>query len=391
MYVDHLPNPRTAHLSQAHADIVRATLPPVGENIETIAHTFYGKMFSAHPELIRDTFNRGNQRSGEQQKALAASVATFATMLVDENAPDPVEMLDRIAHKHVSLGIRPDQYQIVHDNLLAAVAEVLGDAVTPEVAEAWSAVYWLMADVLIKHEKDLYASDNIENPDDVFRTVTVTAKERLSDTVMSYRLEGDLSTPRPGQYTSVGVVLEDGARQLRQYSIIEGDENSYTIAVQLDGEVSHHLAEHVNVGDQIQATLAAGDLVLHDGDAPLVLISSGIGSTPMVGMLSYLAATNSTRQVTYLHADDNEESFAQRATASAYVDSLANASLRPSYRSDNARIDVATCDLAGADVYLCGGTGFLQAVRADLGTLTADQAPAAVHYELFSPNDWLIG
>ena len=131
MFVTSKPDTKAQRLSPVHEEIVKATLPAVGEKIELIAHTFYGKMFTAHPELLRDTFNRGNQKSGEQQKALAASVATFATMLVDPNAPDPVDLLNRIAHKHVSLGITEDQYQIVHDNLLAAVAEVLGDAVTP--------------------------------------------------------------------------------------------------------------------------------------------------------------------------------------------------------------------------------------------------------------------
>src|SRR5699024_12606289 len=92
-------------------------------------------------------------------------------MFVDPNAPDPVELLNRISHKHVSLGITEDQYQIVHDHLLAAVAEVLCEAVTPEVAEAWSAVHWIVAGILIDHAKILYAADGVE-PADVFRDAT---------------------------------------------------------------------------------------------------------------------------------------------------------------------------------------------------------------------------
>lgn len=391
MYLDHAPDARQAHLSDEHTELVRATLPAVGENINTIARTFYGKMFTAHPELLRDTFNRGNQKTGEQQKALAASVATFATMLVDDNAPDPVKMLDRIAHKHVSLGIAEDQYQIVHDNLLAAVAEILGDAVTDDVAAAWSAVYWLMAEVLIKHEKELYATAGITDPQDVFREVTVTAKEALTDTVISYTVEGDLSEPRPGQYTSIGVRLDDGARQLRQYSIVSGDSSSYTIAVELDGEVSAHLAEQVSVGDTVQATLAAGDLVLVDAPVPAVLISSGIGSTPMVGMLSHLAAHDPDRKVLYLHADESVEAFAQREAVEGYVEKLNDATLHTAYRAHDERLDVSVHDLAGADVYLCGGTGFLQSVTGDLEALVGDKAPRSINVEMFSPNDWLIG
>ncbi|OFP37014.1 globin domain-containing protein [Corynebacterium sp. HMSC071B10] len=385
MYLAEKPNPKLNYLSDKHAEIIKATLPPVGENIETITKTFYSKMFAAHPELIANTFNRGNQKQGAQQKALAASVATFATQLVDPSAPDPVMMLDRIAHKHVSLGIRKDQYQIVHDNLMAAIAEVLGDAVTPEVAEAWDAVYWLMADVLIKHEAKLYESDGVTDGD-VFRRATVTAKEQLTDTVFTYTLSGDFTAPRPGQYTSVGVTLDDGARQLRQYSIIEGDANSYRIAVESDGEVSTFLREHVEVGDTVDAPLAAGDLVLQDGDNPVVLISSGIGSTPMVGILGHLARTNSDRKVCYLHADESADSWAQREETRTLADKLPNAEVRAAFRSQGERITISEADVDGADVYLCGGANFLQAIREDL----AEKSPANVYFELFSPNDWLI-
>ncbi|CAM4217340.1 MULTISPECIES: globin domain-containing protein [Corynebacterium] len=389
MYLQEKPDPKLNYLSEEHAEIIKATLPPVGENIETITKTFYNKMFTAHPELIANTFNRGNQKQGAQQKALAASVATFATQLVDPNAPDPVMMLDRIAHKHVSLGIRKDQYQIVHDNLMAAIAEVLGDAVTPEVAEAWDAVYWLMADVLIKHEAKLYESDGVTDGD-VFRRAEVTAKEQLTESVFTYTLTGDFTAPRPGQYTSVGVTLDDGARQLRQYSIIEGDEHSYRIAVETDGEVSTFLRDHVAVGDTVDATLAAGDLVLQDSDNPVVLISSGIGSTPMVGILGHLSRTHSDRKVTYLHADNSEDSWAQQAETRALAEALADANVTATFRSQDQRVNVAEADLAGADVYLCGGAGFLQGIRDDIAALPADKAPANVYFELFSPNDWLI-
>lgn len=389
MYLQEKPDPKLNYLSEEHAEIIKATLPPVGENIETITKTFYNKMFTAHPELIANTFNRGNQKQGAQQKALAASVATFATQLVDPNAPDPVMMLDRIAHKHVSLGIRKDQYQIVHDNLMAAIAEVLGDAVTPEVAEAWDAVYWLMADVLIKHEAKLYESDGVTDGD-VFRRAEVTAKEQLTDSVYAYTLSGDFTAPRPGQYTSVGVTLDDGARQLRQYSIIEGDEHSYRIAVETDGEVSTFLRDHVAIGDTVDATLAAGDLVLQDSNNPVVLISSGIGSTPMVGILGHLSRTHSDRKVTYLHADNSEDSWAQQAETRALAEALADANVTATFRSQDQRVNIAEADLAGADVYLCGGANFLQGIRDDIAALPADKAPANVYFELFSPNDWLI-
>ena len=389
MYNDTLPDSKNTHLSDAHAETVKATLGPVGENIQTIANTFYSKMFAAHPELISDLFNRGNQKQQAQQKALAASVVKFASHLVDDSAPDPVIMLNRIAHKHVSLGVTEAQYKIVYENLMAAIAEVLGDAVTPEVAEAWSAVYWLMADVLIKAEKDLYASDGVADGD-VFRRGTVVEKTELSSAVTAFTVEGDFTPPKPGQYTSIGVKLDDGARQLRQYSIIEGDASRYRIAVQKDGEVSSFLQERIDVGDTVDVTLAAGDLVLQPGERPIVLISSGIGSTPLTGILRHLAQNNDPRRVTYVHSDASEGSWAQAQETRQLVEKLGDGALKTYFRGDDQRVNVGELDVAGADVYLCGGTGFLQSLRDDLAQLPADKAPANVYYELFSPNDWLV-
>ncbi|MBR7559557.1 hemin transporter, partial [Mycobacterium tuberculosis] len=86
-------------------------------------------------------FNTANQSGGEQPKALAASVVAFAVQLIDPDAPDFTPVLNRIAHKHVSLGIRASEYLVVGKYLLGAVKTVLGDAVTDEVAAAWDEVY----------------------------------------------------------------------------------------------------------------------------------------------------------------------------------------------------------------------------------------------------------
>ena len=145
-------------LSPQSTEVVRATLPVIGAAIDEITPVFYRRMFAAHPDLERDLFNRGNQAQGDQQRALAGAIAAYATLLVTEGGPDPKAVLTRIAHKHASLGITEDQYPIVHEHLFAAIVEVLGDAVTPEVAAAWDEVYWHMAHSLIAIEKELYAA-----------------------------------------------------------------------------------------------------------------------------------------------------------------------------------------------------------------------------------------
>ncbi|CAM5730363.1 nitric oxide dioxygenase OS=Streptomyces tendae OX=1932 GN=F3L20_24815 PE=3 SV=1 [Streptomyces tendae] len=206
-------------LSEQSAATVRATLPAVGASLGEITERFYAGMFAARPELLRDLFNRGNQAAGTQRQALAGSIAAFAAHLVDHPDDRPDAMLSRIAHKHASLGVSPDQYAIVHEHLFAAIAEVLGDAVTPEVAAAWEEVYWLMANALIAVEKRLHEERGgaAWRPWEVVERVTETAD------VVTFRLRpadgGPVRGFRPGQYVSVRVALADGARQIRQYSL----------------------------------------------------------------------------------------------------------------------------------------------------------------------------
>lgn len=403
MYISTQPQTTDIALTPGNKEIVAATLPIIGGAIEDITPVFYRTMFGNHPELIADVFNRGNQRSGEQQKALAASIATFASMLVNPDAPDPREMLSRIGHKHVSLGITEDQYQIVHDNLFSAIVEVLGeDVVTPEVAAAWDEVYWLMAKVLVDFERDLYRSANVADGD-VFRTVTLAEKKQLSDRVVEFTLSGvDFTDALPGQYVSVGVKLPDGARQLRQYSIVDTTPEAFTIAVQRGGEVSSFLMDNVETGEQIQATLPAGDLVLQDDDAPVVLVSQGIGSTPMTGMLAALVARASSGatvpSVTVIHADATPESYAQSEITDGHVAALGDKSDArhiARFRDNGEEVNLLTLKEEGlvpqgARWYLCGGTNFLQNLRDQLAEHAGELEPKGIHFELFSPNDWLI-
>ncbi|HEX5367164.1 MAG TPA: globin domain-containing protein [Acidimicrobiales bacterium] len=407
-YEDVLARPRA--LSAESAAVVRATLPLVGGHIDEITPVFYRTMFGHHPELLRDTFNRGNQKQGAQQRALAASIATFATMLVE--GASPVDMLARIGHKHASLGITADQYQIVHDNLFAAIVEVLGEAVTPEVAAAWDEVYWIMAGVLVDFERALYEDAGVA-PGDVFRRARVLARTEETPTVASFLLGGVDGGPlpgfRPGQYVSVGVRLPDGARQLRQYSLSDAPrDGTWRIAVRrVDatdtpaGEVSTWLHRNLHEGDEIEVTLPFGDLVLdRAAGAPVVLASAGIGITPMLGMLAHLAACDRQRVATVLHADRSPADHVLAPEVAGEVAQLPHADVHTWYEQDADRadgpgtvhaglMDVGAVTIPdGAHVFLCGPTGFLQAVRA--AVLDAGVPSGRVHAELFAPNDWLV-
>lgn len=398
-----------AELEAHHAETVRATLPVIAAHIDDITALFYEKLFAAHPELLTGLFNRGNQAQGAQQRALAASIATFATHLVDPALPHPREMLARIGHKHASLGIVAEQYPVVHEHLFAAIVEVLGaETVTADIAAAWDRVYWLMADTLIEFERGLYAGAGVA-PGDVFRETVVTERIDNPSGVVTFAVEStDPARPLPdflpGQYVSVGATLPDGARQLRQYSLVRAPRDGrLAFAVrpvaatpdQPAGEVSTHLTTHIAVGDTLTITLPFGDLTLDPAAAtPLVLISAGIGITPMIGILEHLAGAGSPRQVLVAHADRDTGTHPLRSVQRDLVAALPNAALelwyeQPTRDGRAGTLTVSDLELpAEADYYLCGGAGFLRSVRAQL--TAAGVEPSRMHFELFSPDDWLL-
>ncbi|MCS0634938.1 FAD-binding oxidoreductase [Streptomyces sp. LP05-1] len=404
-------------LTPRSAEVVRATLPVVGAALEKIAEVFYRRMFEAHPALLRDLFNRGNQARGDQRQALAGSIVVFATALTDRTgrpggtARDPGAVLSRIAHKHVSLGVAPAQYAIVHEHLFAAIGEVLGEAVTDEVAAAWDEVYWHLARTLIALESGLYAERGVL-AGDTWRPWTVTAREEHTPEVVTFRLRPADGRPAPGaragQYVSVRVLLPDGARQIRQYSLISTPgEPEFAIAVKrVDdgrspaGEVSHHLHDRLRTGDRLDLSAPCGDVVL-DGRAggretPLLFASAGIGCTPMLSMLGELARDGHRAPVTVLHADRSPAADALGGVLRERVSGLPGATLRTWYEQPDpedpgprsGRMDLAGLDLPeGLRAYLCGPLPFMRDVRAQL--LARGVPSGAVHYEVFGPDMWL--
>lgn len=402
-------------LSEKSTETVKATLPVIGAAIGQITPIFYKRMFAAHPDLERDLFNRGNQAQGDQQRALAGAIAAYATLVVDDDAPQPRDLLARIAHKHASLGIREDQYPIVHKHLFEAIVEVLGDAVTPDVAAAWDEVYWQMAADLIAIEKDLYTTAGI-TPSTVWQKLVVRRRVQESPDTVSFVLAapdgGLLPDASPGQYVSVAVRLPDGARQIRQYSLTRAPERTewgITVkaipastaddgAVIPAGEVSNFLHHNVFEGDELSVSPAFGDLVLDDSMTPLLFVSAGIGCTPIIGMLHYLNRTRSPRRVTVLHADRSPARHAHRQELKELVEQLPTAQLHRWYEDLGVRpprdtfhpglVDFHGIDVdPDSEVYLCGPVPFMESVRTNL--IERNLPESRIHYEVFGPDNWL--
>src|SRR5690606_11323139 len=150
-------------------------------------------MLGEHPEL-KNVFNMAHQQKGQQQEALARAVYAYAANIDDPLSLDA--LLQGIAHKHVSLGIQPDQYAIVGKHLLGAIKEVLGAAATDDIMHAWEQAYGQLADVLIGMERALYqASASTPGGWNGWREFIVRGKNPESEEITSFVLEPEDGQP----------------------------------------------------------------------------------------------------------------------------------------------------------------------------------------------------
>ena len=143
-------------LDQKSIEIIKSTVPALKAHGLDITKRFYQIMFINNPE-VKPFFNMDRQSSGEQPKALAMTVLAAAQNI--DNLGSLLPAVEKIGTRHVELGILPEHYPIVGKNLLIAIKEVLGDAATDEIMEAWEKAYGVIADVFIQVEQGLYTKE----------------------------------------------------------------------------------------------------------------------------------------------------------------------------------------------------------------------------------------
>ncbi|MBF1661183.1 FAD-binding oxidoreductase [uncultured Rothia sp.] len=385
-------------LSEKSRPIIEATLPIIAERINDITPDFYRRMFAARPDLMDGMFSRSSQLEGTQPRALAGSIAVFASYIVEHPDSYPDEVLSRVAHKHASLGLKEEEYPTVYKYLFEAIAANLGDLATPEIVEAWTEVYWLMGNALIKLEKGLYAS---QANDVMFAPFKVVDRKETGENVVVLTFEPADETPmtesKGGQYISIVVPARDGLRQARQYTLLPSEKNQRRIGVKLDpnGEMTSILHE-LKIGDVVEISNPYGDLTLEgfgNPEAPLYLFSAGIGTTPMLSFLSELIEKGSQRPVTVVHADRSLDTWPLREELTELVNKLPNARLISFIEGEGGdfagRVDVSKLDVpSDANVYLCGPLPFMQGVRSAL--VEAGVPGKNINYEIFGPDQWML-
>lgn len=366
-------------LTKQQLELVKATVPVLREHGVALTSHFYKRMLSHNPELMQ-VFNMGHQRAGFQQQALAGAVLAYAENI--ENLPALLGAVAHIANKHVSVGIRAEHYPIVGKHLIASIKEVLGDAATPELIDAWTAAYMQLADVLIGAEKAIYDKNAVaEGGWTGWRFFKVAEKSKQTDNVTSFKLvpvdNGKMPEVKAGQYISVRVFVKgQDLIQPRQYTVVKADATSLTIAVKKveavekspAGMVSNTLHNDINEGDVVEVSFPVGEFNLPEGNGELCLLSAGIGITPLFAMLKEAVQKDPTRKISFVHVCKNKEAIPFREEL-ALVVKEGNASFEVFETSEHGRPSedfFKSLVSQGADYCICGPVPFMKLAASEL-------------------------
>jgi len=392
-------------LNEKTIEIIKSTVPVLEIHGTEITTRFYKSLFEKHPELL-NIFNHANQREGKQQTALANTVYAAAVHIDKLGAIIPV--VKQIAQKHRALGVLPEHYPIVGETLLQAIKDVLGDAATDEILGAWGEAYGVIADAFIGIEQDMYREAKEQAGGwEGFRNFVVTKKVAESDVITSFYLEPqdgqEIASFESGQYLTVRVHPKgEEYSHIRHYSLSDvAGKNYYRISVKREeqGVVSNYLHNEVQVGSVIEISAPAGEFVLVQKETPVVLISGGVGITPMISMLNTIVKEQPEREVVFIHGALNSSVHAlkqevqQLAGEHSNIRSyLAYSSPTEKDREEKAFDKEGFMDLEWlqsivpnnqADFYFCGPTPFMKLINSHLKELAV---PAEnIHFEFFGP------
>ncbi|KAH8734705.1 globin-like protein [Ilyonectria robusta] len=411
-------------LSYQQSKLIRGTIPALTDHGERITTIFYRNMLRDHPEL-NDYFNTVNQANGRQPRALTAVILSYAQNI--NHITELIPKMERMCHKHCSLGIMPQHYAIVEKYLIAAFAEVLGAAMTPQAREAWVKAYWMLAKMLIGREAQLYRDfDKWQG----YRKFRIEKKVEESEDIYSFYLvpvDGKrLPSFLPGQYVSVQVkIAEKGYLQSRQYSLSDAPRpDYYRITVKRDqgihmsrsgrflggaaltpGVMSNLLIDMKEEGDLVELTHPAGEFFLdtnNTSNVPIVLISAGVGVTPMMSILNTVSERQPHRPVSWIHGSRRSVPFYDQIRrisrnrpnfrCNIFKTHLAESDVYGVNYDHDFRVDLAKVDKddlwlcnGSAEYYVCGPEQFMLEMAEYLKSKKVDSS--RIKFELFSTGD----
>jgi ferredoxin-NADP reductase/MOSC domain-containing protein YiiM len=242
-----------------------------------------------------------------------------------------------------------------------------------------------------------------------FRPLVVTAIDQESADVFSLTMQSPDGQPLPralpGQYVVLRLQpITDGPPLFRSYSLSGPPSmERYRISVKMepDGAAGTYLREHVRVGDAFDVSSPRGSFILGSGERPAVLLSAGIGATPVLAMLQALAAAGSTRQVLWVHAARDREHHPFAREVRRLMVALPHGRTYICYSRPGPRdkmgedfdatghLSRSVVDEAGvprdAEVYLCGPTRFMAEMKEALAISGVE--PKRIHVEIFNGSE----
>jgi len=242
-----------------------------------------------------------------------------------------------------------------------------------------------------------------------FRPLVVTAIDQESADVLSLTMQSldgqPLPAAMPGQYVVVRLKpAADGPPLFRSYSLsgpLSTERYRISVKIEPNGAAGTYVREHVRVGDALDCSSPRGSFILQLGDRPVVLVSAGIGATPVLAMLHALAAAGTTRRVLWLYAARDREHHPFAIEVRRLMLLLTHGRSYVCYSRPGSRDEVgddfdaighlsrSVFDEAGvslqADVYLCGPNRFMADMKEALATLGV--APERIHAEIFNGSE----
>jgi nitric oxide dioxygenase len=395
----------TAMLDAQTIAVVKSTIPLLAATGPKLTAHFYERMFSHNPEL-KEIFNMSNQRNGDQREALFNAICAYAANI--ENLAALLPAVEKIAQKHTTFQIQPEQYNIVGGHLLATLDEMFSPG--QEVLDAWGKAYGVLAQVFINRESEIYQDNAAKQGGwEGTRPFTIVEKKEQSSLIASFELipldGGPVADYQPGQY--LGVWLKPAGfphQEIRQYSLTrQPNGKSYRIAVKREdkGMVSNWLHNHAQAGDRVHLASPAGDFFMDvKPETPVTLISAGVGQTPMLAMLDTLANSGHQAQVNWLHAAEHGGVHAFDEEVKGLGAKLPKFESHVWYREPSAEDrELARFNSTGLmnlleiegklsdpamQFYLCGPINFMRFAAEQLVKIGVDKD--SIHYECFGPH-----
>ena len=380
-------------------EVIKSTVPLLEEHGSAITDVFYDRLFTNHP-FFKNIFNMANQGKGEQSRALSDAVLAYAKNI--ENVEVLLPVVQRIANKHVSLGVQASHYAVVGENLLAAIQQVLSLPDDHAALTAWEEAYGILANVFIGVEKNLYTANSDQSGGwEGFREFYIDNIVEETPEVKSFYFKPmDLlavPTFKGGQYLGVRI-RPDGSEhyQIRQYSLSKLGNFRISVKAEHEGAVSNYL-HNCQAGDAVSLQAPTGVFTLNEQSKKHIFIAGGVGITPLISMMEEAIEQGATSEDVLLIqcAKDEEHQIFQQDLAELQLDKGFQHKLcyENSQQGDHQGylnqeiLNKWTQDLGfnskNSQVYFCGPKPFMAVLNQLFIGMGYEKVD--IHYEVFGP------